>query len=93
MEATQKLDQVFEWLDMPIHSRPQLITTYIPDVDSMGHWGGPESDKVEQALKVVDDFIGGVVGRLALRNLSEIVNLLVVSDHGEYSVYHNVCNM
>jgi predicted AlkP superfamily pyrophosphatase or phosphodiesterase len=79
---SEKLKQVCDWLDMPIHSRPQLITTYIPNVDQMGHKGGPDSKQVEDALQLVDGFIGGVVESLAQRNLSDIVNVIVVSDHG-----------
>lgn len=82
MKPVQKLAQVFDWLDMPIHSRPHLITTYIPNVDQMGHKDGPESAEVEEALSLVDDFVGDVVDGLALRNLSEIVNVIIVSDHG-----------
>jgi predicted AlkP superfamily pyrophosphatase or phosphodiesterase len=83
MTPADKLAQVTEWFDLPITMRPQLITTYIPNIDQMGHKGGPDSDLVENALKLVDDFIGGVVTAIDRRNLTDIVNVLIVSDHGE----------
>lgn len=82
MMPSDKLTQVTDWLDLPITRRPQLITTYIPNIDQMGHKGGPDSELVENALGLVDKFIGGVVAALDQRNLTDIVNVLIVSDHG-----------
>lgn len=82
MTPSDKLAQILDWLDQPILRRPQLITTYIPNVDQMGHKGGPDSIEVEDALRLVDGFIGDVVESLTQRNLSEIINVLIVSDHG-----------
>ncbi len=59
------------------------MTLYIPEIDIAGHSGGPESVEVEEALKLVDEFIGSLVDELRERSLGEIVDLLVVSDHGQ----------
>lgn len=83
MNPNDKLTQVMDWLDLPINTRPQLITTYIPNIDQMGHKGGPVSAEVDGALELVDHFIGDLVESLAQRNLSEIINVVIVSDHGE----------
>jgi predicted AlkP superfamily pyrophosphatase or phosphodiesterase len=85
MVPSDKLAQVVDWLDLPMDTRPQLITAYIPDIDHAGHKGGPFSTEVEEALNLVDHFIGGLVESLAQRNLSEIINVVIVSDHGESS--------
>ena len=82
MKPADKLSQLTEWLDLPVAQRPQLLTTYIPNIDEMGHAGGPDSESVQSALKLVDGFIGDVVAALDQRNLNDIVNLLIVSDHG-----------
>jgi len=85
MTPNDKLNQVLAWLDMPLNTRPQLITTYIPNIDQMGHKGGPTSSEVEGALELVDHFIGNLVESLAQRNLSEIINVVIVSDHGGWA--------
>lgn len=61
---------------------PSLIFNYMPEVDQAGHRGGPESSDVESALKVVDSFIADVVTDIETRNLTHIVDLIVLSDHG-----------
>lgn len=41
-----KINEVLNWLDMPIDKRPSLIATYMNDVDTEGHEYGPNSDQV-----------------------------------------------
>lgn len=83
MSPADKLTQVLNWLDQDLSDRPHLITTYIPNVDQQGHKGGPESTEVEEALGLVDDFVGDLVSGIQDRNLTDIVNVVIVSDHGE----------
>lgn len=83
----EKLSQILDWLDLPIQKRPQLITTYIPNVDHAGHKGGPDSQLVEDALTLIDEFVGGIIDRLEERNLTDIVNVIIVSDHGGYTLH------
>lgn len=77
-----KLTQVFTYLDMPFITRAQLITAYIPNIDQAGRCSGPNSTDVEDAISLADELIGGVQRDLKERNLTEIVNAIVVSDHG-----------
>lgn len=77
-----KLPELLGYFDKPVDEAPSLILAYLPDVDAAGHAGGPESAAVDDALALVDDFVGTLRGALAQRNLSEIVDLVVVSDHG-----------
>ena len=83
MSPADKPTQVLNWLDQDLSDRPHLITTYIPNVDQQGHKGGPESTEVEEALGLVDDFVGDLVSGIQDRNLTDIVNVVIVSDHGE----------
>jgi predicted AlkP superfamily pyrophosphatase or phosphodiesterase len=87
MSPADKLTQVLNWLDQDLSDRPHLITTYIPNVDQQGHKGGPESVEVEEALGLVDDFVGNLVLGIQDRNLTDIVNVVVVSDHGEHRAF------
>lgn len=78
----EKVTQIMEYLNMPLDDAPSLILTYLPDVDVAGHAGGPESDNVEAALERVDEFVGVLRASLEERNLTRVVDLVVVSDHG-----------
>lgn len=78
----EKVAQILDYLNLPIDEAPSLILTYLPDVDVAGHKGGPESGDVEQALERVDEFVGVLRESLDARNLSCVVDLVVVSDHG-----------
>ena len=82
VEPSVKSKQIFDWLDMPIEVRPHLIFAYLPDTDQKGHLGGPGSTEEEQALSLVDGYIGQLKEGLQARNLTGIVNLIVLSDHG-----------
>lgn len=87
----QKVKSVLDLLDLPgkhdasptpNKPRPQFIATYVPNVDAYGHKYGPNSTQMHRVITSVDDMIGTIVDGLHTRNLTHIVNLIVVSDHG-----------
>ncbi|RFU80479.1 ectonucleotide pyrophosphatase phosphodiesterase family member 1 3 [Trichoderma arundinaceum] len=86
-----KVSRILGWLDMPgkesgsINAkgvRPQLIAAYVPNVDSDGHKYGPNSTEIRTTIKQVDTMMGQLFQGLSERNLTDIVNVIVVSDHG-----------
>ncbi|PWZ02305.1 Phosphodiest-domain-containing protein [Testicularia cyperi] len=77
-----RLDRIFTWLDRKLDTRPQLICAYAPDIDKAAHKYGPDSEQARAAVGQVDEFIGKLVSGLEARNLGEIVDVVVVSDHG-----------
>lgn len=77
-----RIEQVLSWIDLPDEKRPSIITLYFSDVDHAGHACGPVSPEVREALMKVDAAIGQLVEGLRARNLTDAVNLIVVSDHG-----------
>ncbi|CAG8445411.1 10315_t:CDS:2 [Ambispora leptoticha] len=77
-----KVAKVMEWLDLPTEKRPTFIAVYVGQPDSAGHRYGPYSKQVDDALKSVDDMTFDLLNGLAIRNLTEIVNVIIVSDHG-----------
>jgi predicted AlkP superfamily pyrophosphatase or phosphodiesterase len=90
---TRKANMVLRFLDLPgleagrtaassRSSRPQLIMAYVPDIDSIGHRNGPNSTEMNATIQYVDDMMSSLFEGLAVRNLTEIVNVVVVSDHG-----------
>src|SRR5688500_1151444 len=38
-----RVDQVLAWLDLPAADRPSFVTLYLNEVDTVGHWYGPDS--------------------------------------------------
>ncbi|EST05646.1 Type I phosphodiesterase/nucleotide pyrophosphatase/phosphate transferase [Kalmanozyma brasiliensis GHG001] len=82
-DLTGRLRQVMTWLDVEeVNERPGLICAYVPDIDQAAHRFGPESKEALQAVSRVDDFIGDLEKQLEKRSLGEVVDVVVVSDHG-----------
>ncbi|KAI4161608.1 MAG: hypothetical protein LQ342_004749 [Letrouitia transgressa] len=88
-ELSRKVDRVLELIDTPgieggpaIASRPQFIAAYVPVVDADGHLYGPNSTEIRSTIKNVDSMLYNLFKGLDQRNLTKIVNIVVVSDHG-----------
>lgn len=87
---TRKVNRVLELLDLPGAEsesqsgteRPQFIAAYVPDVDRDGHNYGPNSTEIRSTIAHADEMVAGIVHGLESRNLTELVNIVVVSDHG-----------
>lgn len=79
---SSKVDRVMEWLDQDIENRPELILTYVPTIDQYGHKLGIAGPELTKALKYVDDFVAYLKQEIDRRGLNDIVNLIIVSDHG-----------
>lgn len=85
---SRKTDRILELLDMPsiessaTNTRPQLIAAYVPVVDADGHKFGPNSTEIWDTIPSVDDMLHNLFMGLDERNLTDIVNVVVVSDHG-----------
>lgn len=80
----KKVHHVVSYLDMPTSSRPQLILSYLPELDQTGHLYGPSdpSKHVSHTLKTLDAFAESLTLALSDRNLTDIVDVVYVSDHG-----------
>ncbi|KAF8443018.1 alkaline-phosphatase-like protein [Boletus edulis BED1] len=79
----EKLDQILEWVDIgDVEKRPELILTYEPSLDQAGHATGPMSALVNEILAKIDVFARDLHHSLLSRNLSHIVDVVFVSDHG-----------
>jgi predicted AlkP superfamily pyrophosphatase or phosphodiesterase len=40
-----KVDQVFDWFDLPLEDRPQFVGLYVPQIDQAGHAYGPYANE------------------------------------------------
>nr|GAT49279.1 type I phosphodiesterase nucleotide pyrophosphatase [Mycena chlorophos] len=84
----EKLDQLVSWIDLPLETRPQLLMAYEPSLDQAGHRAGPMSALVNKTLGEVDLFAKNLHKALVARNLTEIVDVVFVSDHGMTDTSH-----
>ncbi|KAF8906136.1 Phosphodiest-domain-containing protein [Mucidula mucida] len=84
----EKLDQIMAWIDLPFEQRPQLIMGYEPSLDQAGHATGPMSARVNATLQQVDVFAKNLHLALEERNLTDIVDIVFVSDHGMTDTSH-----
>ena len=85
----RKTERILELLDLPSveeHAgpalRPQLIAAYVPVVDADGHAYGPNSTEIWSTISDVDLMLHHLFIGLEERNLTSLVNVIVVSDHG-----------
>ena len=80
--ADQRVDQVLAWLDRPAAERPRFVTLYFDEVDTWGHYAGPDSAEVNAALARTDASVGRLVAGLKAMGLFDKANLVIVADHG-----------
>ncbi|KAI1427083.1 alkaline-phosphatase-like protein [Xylaria sp. FL1777] len=86
----KKVDRILEFIDKPglehpqvdERLRPQLIAAYVPNVDAAGHLYGPNSTEILTTISEVDAMLDQIFQGLEQRNLTGIVNVIIVSDHG-----------
>lgn len=79
---SRKVVRILELLDTEALQRPQFIAAYVPVVDAAGHLYGPNSTEIRTTIASVDEMLHDLFAGLDQRNLTEIVNIVVVSDHG-----------
>jgi len=80
VSAHQRVAGVIDWLRRPAATRPKLVTLYFDDVDTAGHFYGPDAAETTQAVHEIDTVIGSLVA--GLKELGQPANLVIVADHG-----------
>lgn len=90
-KLSNKVARIMEFLDRPgleapetnpADMRAQLIAAYVPNVDADGHKFGPNSTEILTTIQNTDQMMDELFLGLEQRNLTNIVNVIVVSDHG-----------
>ncbi|XP_050729429.1 venom phosphodiesterase-like [Eriocheir sinensis] len=77
-----RVDQVLEWVSLPVEQRPAWISLYLDEPDHTEHTFGPDSLLVNAKLEYVDRILQRLVDGLTERGIFECVNLIVLADHG-----------
>lgn len=98
-ELANKVSRILGLLDLPSEHdshpdnqpnlRPNMIAAYVPNVDADGHKYGPNSTEILTTISAVDTMIGSLLAGLESRNLTQVVNLVIVSDHGMATTHTN----
>jgi alkaline phosphatase D len=81
-----RVDQVIEWLELPVGERPGLITLYFDEPDGTGHFYGPEHDSTRVVVEYLDGMLGYLRTELNRLEHHDRINLIVLSDHGMGSI-------
>ncbi|MCJ1280877.1 ectonucleotide pyrophosphatase phosphodiesterase [Xylographa opegraphella] len=89
---SRKVDRILDFIDMPgefdpgaasaNEFRPRFIAFYVPNVDAHGHLNGPNSTAIRATIHDVDLMLQDLFAGLQERNLTDVINIVVVSDHG-----------
>ena len=81
-----RVDMILSWLDLPRQQRPTFLSLYFSDTDDAGHEFGPLSNETKQAVLKLDQDIGRLLAGLRARQIFDLINLIIVSDHGMATV-------
>lgn len=78
----ERVKGVIDWLKLPYAKRPHFITMYFDLTDGVGHDFGPDSPQIDTAIASIDSTLGDLLTSLNDINMSDSVNIILVSDHG-----------
>ena len=82
LTATQRVDGLLGWLDVPPAERPRFLTLYFDHVDDAGHIFGPDAPETRAAVGEADEAIARLLAGLTARGMREQTSFVIVSDHG-----------
>jgi len=89
IDPKTKVNQVVNWLQLPIKERPRLICLYFNEPDHSGHVYGTNSVEVNKQIKLSDEVLGYLIESLKDLNILNRINIVIVSDHGMVDVTDN----
>lgn len=84
-----RLEELIGWFRAPTEERPDVVTFYLEETNSVGHTFGPDAPETATAIKLLDTRVGLILQRLQAENITP--NLVVVSDHGMAKVQPERC--
>lgn len=77
-----RVDTALALLALTGERAPRFMTLYFEDVDNASHAVGPAGARTDSAIAKVDSVIGALVAGIERLRLTDVVNVVVVSDHG-----------
>ena len=67
---------------MPVETRPTVITLYFDQPDTAGHEYGPFEPEIYDFVSNMDTIMGSLFDGIDEMNLTDCVNIVILSDHG-----------
>ncbi|MBU2098098.1 MAG: alkaline phosphatase family protein, partial [Gammaproteobacteria bacterium] len=77
-----RVQQVLDWVDLPLADRPQFISVYFEAIDSASHNSGVNSTDEREAVSTIDAAVANLMEGLQARGVLADTNVIVVGDHG-----------
>ncbi len=82
MEGLARIDSVLKWMTLGNEKEIDFGTLYFSETDDFGHMYGPDSEEIKQAIQNADSLVGYMIQQMKEKNLWDITNVVVLSDHG-----------
>lgn len=86
MSSSKRVEKLLNWLSVSSKDRADFATLYFNEVDSKGHYFGPDSEEVNLSIASVDQALGDLRKGLNKLRLLERVTFVITSDHGMVNV-------
>ncbi len=84
----QRVTWVTDWLKLPDNKKPHFISLYFSDVDSNGHYFGPDAEETKRSVLAVDSSLSHLEKFIEEEKMD--VQIVVVSDHGMKTIEKTV---
>ncbi len=78
----KRIQGIIDWLQLPAEKRPHLLFLYFSDTDTYGHRYGPNGQKINEAIRLLDKQIGILRAKIDSIGMGDKVNIILLSDHG-----------
>ncbi|XP_076468088.1 bis(5'-adenosyl)-triphosphatase ENPP4-like isoform X2 [Babylonia areolata] len=65
-----------------VTERKDFVALYFNEPDTTGHRYGPDSPEVADKVREMDGILGQILAELDDKNLTDVVNVIITSDHG-----------
>ncbi len=79
-------EPVLSLLHQSDYTRPQFLALYLLEPDHSQHYHGVGSPEAKRAVAQLDRMIGAILDGIEKRGLTDKVNIVIVSDHGQTNV-------
>ena len=79
---SERVDQILKWIDYPENKKANFFSLYFSEIDSKGHYYGPNSAEVNSAIEKMDQTLGQLIVGLKSKEVYEDINIIITTDHG-----------
>ena len=79
---SERVNQILKWIDYPKNKKANFFSLYFSEIDSKGHYYGPNSTEVNSAIEKIDQTLGQLIVGLKSRDVYDDINIIITTDHG-----------